>query len=154
MGFGIKFLVFIIINFAALGIGIWLSGEGSSSAWYQGVNKAPWTPPGWVFGSAWTLIMICFSVFMALAWDKVDNKTILLILFAIQLVLNIIWNPVFFNYNYPLAGLIIISALTILVAYFIFGYYKEMRTLVLFASPYLIWLIIAVSLNAYIVVKN
>ncbi|QLH45180.1 MAG: tryptophan-rich sensory protein [Bacteroidota bacterium] len=24
---------------------------------------SPWTPPGWVFGFAWTLIMVCYSFF-------------------------------------------------------------------------------------------
>src|SRR5210317_2494192 len=93
----IRLIIFLVINFSSLAIGIWLSGEGSSSEWYQSVNKAPWTPPGWVFGSAWALIMICFSVFIAHAYSKVDNRQLLIILFLIQFVLNIIWNPVFFN---------------------------------------------------------
>ena len=58
-------IIFLIINFAALGIGSFLMGEGPSGEYYQSTNKAPWTPPGWVFGAAWTLIMVCFSVYMA-----------------------------------------------------------------------------------------
>ena len=54
------FLIFLIINFAALGLGSWIMGAGAQSEWYSSLNQAPWTPPGWVFGAAWTIIMICF----------------------------------------------------------------------------------------------
>jgi tryptophan-rich sensory protein len=27
---------------------------------YLNLNKAPWTPAGWVFGAAWTSVMLFF----------------------------------------------------------------------------------------------
>lgn len=60
-----RIALFLVLNFAALGIGGLFSGQGVPSDWYTGLNKAPWTPPGWVFGSAWTIIMICFAIYMA-----------------------------------------------------------------------------------------
>ena len=56
---------FLLVNFGGLAIGNWLMNSGPSSTWYLELNKAPWTPPGWVFGAAWTLIMICFSIYLA-----------------------------------------------------------------------------------------
>ncbi|HAV24553.1 MAG TPA: hypothetical protein DCX01_00100 [Bacteroidetes bacterium] len=52
------------------------------------MNKVPWTPPGWVFGAAWTTIRVCFSIYMAY-WVKVDNTNTVLALFALQFVLNV-----------------------------------------------------------------
>ena len=54
-----------MLNFGALAIGSYFTASGASSDWYQNLNKAPWTPAGWVFGAAWTSIMICYSVYMA-----------------------------------------------------------------------------------------
>ena len=52
--------LFLLLNFGALAIGSYFMNNGPQSNWYLTLNKAPWTPPGWVFGVAWTTIMICF----------------------------------------------------------------------------------------------
>lgn len=150
----IRLSIFLLINFAALGLGMLLSGSGSGSEWYFGLNKAPWTPPGWVFGSAWTLIMIFFSIFMAFAWKNPEIRNLLLILFVVQFILNVGWNPVFFNFNMAGLGLVIIALLTALIGFFLFGWLHEMKSKALFILPYFLWLLIATSLNAYIVFKN
>jgi tryptophan-rich sensory protein len=59
-------LLFVIINFATLAIGSFLMDDGASSLWYKNLNRAYWEPHGWVFGVAWTTIMICFSIYLAL----------------------------------------------------------------------------------------
>jgi tryptophan-rich sensory protein len=149
-----RVLLFLLINFAALGLGGFFTGNGVSSDWYVNLNKAPWTPPGWVFGAAWTTIMICFSFYMAYAVKQVDNFKWLIGLFVLQWILNVVWNPVFFYYQQVLLGLIVISLLTLLVGYFFFNYWSVLKLKALFILPYLIWLIIATSLNAYVLVKN
>jgi len=53
-----------------------------------------------------------------------------------------------------LAGLIIILLLTALVVYMLMAYKKELGNKVLLLLPYIIWLIIATSLNAYALVAN
>ncbi len=147
-------IIFLVINFAALGIGGWLMARGPVSEWYLALDKAPWTPPGWMFGTAWTLIMITFSLFMAYAWGAVSDRNVLLAAFIIQLALNIGWNPVFFRYHHTAWGLLIILALTLLVAYFFFNYLHLLKWKSLLVLPYLLWLLVASSLNAFIVIKN
>ena len=149
-----RVLIFLVINFAALGIGGMFTGGGSSSAWYNGLNVAPWTPPGWVFGAAWTSIMICFAFYMAKAWTPGESNTGLLILFIIQWALNVGWNPVFFYYHLSTAGLMIISLLTILLVVLLIFKFGELAWYNLLLAPYIIWLFIATSLNAYIVFNN
>ena len=72
-------IFFLLLNFAALAIGGLFTGSGVSSEWYQNLNKAPWTPPGWVFGTVWTLIMILFAIYMAMLikTEKKNNHTTL-----------------------------------------------------------------------------
>lgn len=147
-------LIFLILNFGALGIGGWLMGGEVQGEWYQNLNKAPWTPPGWVFGAAWTTIMVCFSVFMAQAWNNAENKTLLVSLFTIQWLLNVAWNSIFFKFHLVLPGLVVISLLTLLVAYFLIGYWSDVKWYALFVLPYAVWLVVATSLNGYILANN
>lgn len=149
-----RLIIFLVINFAALGLGGLFTGQGVPSEWYQSLDKAPWTPPGWVFGAAWTSIMICFAFYMTSAWESVGNRNLLIGLFVLQWVLNVMWNPVFFKYHAVLAGLIVISSLFFLVGYFLFGYLSDLKVKSLLILPYFIWLGIASSLNAYIYLKN
>ena len=145
-----RIFLFIILTFGGLALGSLFTTEGVASSWYQELPKAPWTPPGWVFGAAWTFIMVCFSFYMALLWEKVKNKKQLIILFTIQWILNVSWNPIFFYLHEIGIGLLIITTLLLVVHIFLFKYYKVLAWRSLLILPYAIWLWIATSLNAYI----
>lgn len=149
-----RIIIFLVLNFGALGIGGFFTGKGVPSEWYSNLNKAPWSPPGWVFGFAWTTIMICFSVYMAYAWAKVSDLKLLMILFALQWVLNIAWNPAFFYFHQVSVALMIIILLTVLVGYFLVAYWSDLKMYSLLIIPYFVWLLIATSLNAYVLIKN
>jgi tryptophan-rich sensory protein len=149
-----RFLLFLLINFAGLALSGLFTGKGVPSAWYQDLVKAPWTPPGWVFGFAWTVIMISFALYMAFLLDRSDRINKLLLLFGLQFILNNLWSPVFFHFRMPLTGLFIIFLLTLVVGYLFFSYRARLQWKSLLILPYLLWLILATSLNAYIVVFN
>jgi benzodiazapine receptor len=150
----IKVIVFLLINFGALTLGGLFTKNGVSSDWYENLHKAPWTPPGWMFGVAWTFIMICFSFYMAEVWKIDENKNFIILLFSAQWILNVAWNPVFFYLQQSDFGLIIIVLLTFLVGFFLVFYWQEIKIKSLYILPYFLWLMIATSLNAYIVFKN
>jgi tryptophan-rich sensory protein len=150
----LKIIGFLFINFGALALGGLFAGSGAGSNWYAELNKAPWTPPGWVFGFAWTTIMLCFSVYMATLYAKTKSVKTVIILYAIQWMLNVAWNPIFFHLHNPIIGLIVIVALTSLVTYFLFRYRSSQKGFSLLLLPYVIWLFIATSLNAYVVIMN
>ena len=149
-----RIVIFLALNFGALGIGGLFTGKGVPSEWYNNLDKAPWSPPGWVFGFAWTTIMICFALYMSYAWTKVSDLKTLGILFGIQWVLNIAWNPAFFYFHQVSMALVLICLLTVLIGYFLVHYWSDLKLYSLFIMPYFVWLLIATSLNAYILVKN
>ena len=149
-----RIVIFLILNFAALGIGSIFTGKGVPSDWYITLDKAPWTPPGWMFGAAWTTIMICFSVYMAQLWPAQEKRNLILALFIVQWVLNVAWNPLFFHFHYVGLALVVISMLTLLLGYMLYDLWPLMKIRSALLLPYLIWLIIATSLNAYIYLKN
>jgi tryptophan-rich sensory protein len=154
MKVAIRLIAFLVLNFLALGVGGLLMGNGPSSDWYLQLNKAPWTPPGWVFGVAWTTIMLCFAAYMALGWSELSDKKQWITLYTIQWVLNVSWNPLFFRYHQVGAALVVIILLTILIAWFLFGYCSRLRMKSVFILPYFLWLMVATSLNAYIRFMN
>ncbi|MCG8183818.1 TspO/MBR family protein [Tenacibaculum piscium] len=151
----IRFLLFLVVNFLALGIGVILMENGPKSEWYLSLNKAPWTPAGWVFGAAWSTIMLLFAFYMtklSFKFPFLDKK--LTILFSVQWILNVGWNYLFFNQHLMGIGLLVITLLWLLIGYFTFKYLKELKINTLWILPYLIWMTIATTLNAYTVLYN
>lgn len=157
MKFSLQLIVYLVINFGALGLGSLLMGDAVSSDWYNDMNRAPWTPPGWVFGAAWTLVMITFSIFMALLTEKKAfwnlNRPIVA-LFWIQFIFNIAWNYIFFNQQLIGLGLLeIILLFLVVVALFLVGL-RNKGPKAFWITPYILWLCIAISLNGYIYFMN
>ena len=149
------FVGFLVVNFGALGLGVYLMNGVPTSDWYQNqLNRAPWEPPGRFFGVAWTTIMILFSIYMTYWWNSGVGKKKIISLYITQLILNVLWNPVFFGNKEFLFGLIIISSLSLVMGYFFFGNWKTLKTKSFLVLPYFVWLLVATSLNLYIVLMN
>lgn len=150
------FVLFLVLNFGALAIGGILMGASPvENNWYTSLHQAPWTPPGFVFGIAWTIIMLCFSMYLSTSSVFVMSEPKRRKTYIIHLVLNVAWNPVFFYLHltwlaFPiLIGLIFsLIQLNRQMAYT----FSTAKSWLLF--PYFIWLAIAASLNAYIAIMN
>ena len=153
MKFSSTFIIFLLLNFGALLLGNLLMNDGATSEWYISLNKAPWTPPGWVFGAAWTSVMIFFSVYMAFLYQNLKTRSVIF-LYSLHLMLNIPWNYIFMNKHMILLGLIDISLLTILLFYLLFAYKNILSNMRFFSLPYCIWLLLATSLNLYVLIYN
>lgn len=150
---GLVFFVFLVLNFGALWIGTILMENGPNDSWYLGLNKAPWTPPGWVFGAAWTTIMLLYSCYMTILWKQKANQTII-VLFFIQWLLNVGWNWFFFNQHEMFISELVLFLLTFIIGFFLVFYNKKMHLYSLLLVPYLMWLLVANSLNLYVLLYN
>lgn len=146
-------VLFLLINFVGLAFGSWLMNNGPMTDWYADLNKAPWSPPGWVFGFAWTTIMVCFSFYLGILFTKNYNFKLTFIYF-IQFVLNVSWNYIFFNQHLILLGLLAILLLTALLFFYFFKLSNKRENYKYLLLPYMIWLCIATSLNLYILIHN
>lgn len=153
MRFALTFVIFLILNFGGLGIGTLLMNNGPYSYWYTSLEQAPWTPAGWVFGAAWTCVMIFFSVYMTFLYQNLNTKKVCL-LYGIQFLLNISWNYIFFNQHQIGLGLLNIVLLLMLTVYFFVAFKSILKHFRFFILPYCLWLIMATSLNLYIVIYN
>lgn len=146
-------LVFLVLNFGGLALGSWLMNNGPQNDWYTNLNRAPWTPPGWVFGAAWTTIMLLFSVYLGKLFT-VNNTKKLRLVFTIQFLLNVSWNFIFFNQQLVFLALIVLLLLTAVLFYYLLKLSKPVGNYKYLLLPYCIWLCIATSLNAYVLIHN
>ena len=143
------FGLFFVLNFGALALGSLLMGSSPiENEWYLELNKAPWTPPGWVFGAAWTTIMLLFTVYLTIQDKAKLNSRWFIALFSLQFLTNVLWNPIFFHYHWIFLGMIVIFILFISLVLLLY-FFKSSAWKSIFLLPYLMWLTIAFSLNAY-----
>jgi len=145
-------LVSILVSFvpAAVG-GRFLPGE-----WYRALDKPPWTPPGWVFGPAWTLLYLSMGVAAWLVWrERLGSRALLpLALFGAQLVLNGLWSWLFFGLRRPDLALADIVALWLAIAATIVAFWGVRPVAGALLLPYLAWVTFATALNADIWRRN
>ena len=153
MKYTLTFLGFLAINLGALFLGTLLMNDGPTSSWYFDLEKAPWTPAGWVFGAAWTCVMVFFSVFISYLHQNLESRK-LWFLFGIQFILNVSWNYIFMNKHLIDLGLLNITILTFLMFYFFIAFKDLIGYMRFFVLPYCVWLLLASSLNLYVVLYN
>ncbi len=123
--------------------------------WYHNLNKPFLNPPDWIFAPVWALIYIMMIVsFIIFLKSGGGNKSGAAILFMSQLVLNLIWSPVFFGNMNPKGALIVIILLVITLLWTIIAFYKYSKTAAILLIPYFVWVIFAVYLNFEIVRLN
>jgi tryptophan-rich sensory protein len=133
----------------------WLSNSGYGNSWFDALAKPAFMPPAWVFPLAWTLLYILMGIAVAkvIARDTPARRPAL-ILFVVQLILNLAWSPVFFGLHQARAGFAIIALLTLGVAVTILLFARVRRSAALLMLPYLAWLVFAACLNLAIVRLN
>lgn len=124
--------------------------------WYKKLKKAPWTPPSKVFGIVWSVLYTLLFISFFLVWNnkKCFPYCNALTMFLIQLALNLTWTTVFFRYRMirtALVSIILIIIFTIIT----FTYFIKVSKLAAYLLlPYIAWLLLASSLNLYIVLYN
>lgn len=124
--------------------------------WCETLNRAPWSPPNYVFGIVWPILYLLMFISFSLVFFNKKCKGLCepLLFFLLQLVLNLGWTTIFFRFRQLVAGLIVITAIIGITGYTAYRFYSIDKTASLLLIPYLLWLCVAFSLNAYIVMYN
>ena len=124
--------------------------------WYQALNKPVFTPPDWIFAPVWSVlyILMAMSLFAYAKTPSKINKGLGYAVFFIQLVLNLLWTPVFFTFKQIEAGAVICTLLVILVLITIRLFYEVSKPAAILLVPYFLWLILAAYLNIEILRLN
>ncbi|AXV37127.1 MAG: TspO protein [Methanobacterium sp. BRmetb2] len=129
----------------------------SLTTWYVALNKPSWTPPNWAFGPIWTTLYILIGIAAYLVWreglHRKDVK-IALSVFALQLILNLLWSLIFFGLQSIYGGLIEIIILWIAILINLILFYRISKVAGLLLVPYIVWVTIAAYLNYSVYLLN
>jgi tryptophan-rich sensory protein len=129
----------------------------SVSTWYAELSRPSFTPPGWAFGVVWPILYVMMGISAFLVWNagiaKKQVKTALAI-FAVHLLLNALWTPIFFGLHMLLLALVEIILLWLALLTTIFYFRKISKPAALLLVPYILWLTFAVTLNAAFYLLN
>ena len=119
-----------------------------TTGWYEEVKPAI-TPPGFVFGIVWTILfaLIALSMYFSLSNANKKDQKILINLFAVNLVLNVLWSVLFFGMHSPLASFIDLGILLLSILALIRTTWKVSQLSSWLLLPYAIWVSFAGFLN-------
>ena len=117
---------------------------------YKNLVQPKLAPPAILFPIAWSILYVLMSIAAVITKDN-DRC---LKLYYFQLILNIIWTPIFFLFNNYLLALIDLIVLLINVIYMTYIFYKENNKTVYLLMPYILWLLFALYLNCFIYLNN
>jgi translocator protein len=127
------------------------------STWYASLSKPSWAPPNWLFGPIWTILFVLMGISLFLIWREGFNRRdvrFALLIFGVQLVLNLLWSVVFFSFHSLFGSFILIMILWIAILANIIAFYVISKPAGLLLVPYIIWVSIASYLNYSIYLLN
>jgi len=114
---------------------------------FDSLIKPSFAPPPSLFGPVWTVLYLLMGISLYRVLKSEGNIRIALIFFAIQLILNFIWSPVFFVLENRLLAFVIILVLLFFILITAFSFYKIDRVAGLLFIPYILWVSFATVLN-------
>ncbi len=144
----------VIITVFVFGLGGMTTTVGP---WYRNLRKPAWNPPNWIFGPAWAIILSLTACSGVLAWINSSDPRIHLriaVLFGINMILHMLWSPLFFYLQRPDWALIEVIFLWLSIVALIIGLGPVSSNASLLLVPYLLWVAFAAVLNLVIVRMN
>jgi tryptophan-rich sensory protein len=128
-----------------------------TGAWYQQLRKPPWQPPDWLFGPVWTTIYALVVIAGVRGWQRAARgapREWLIVLFASNGFVNVLWSLLFFRLHRPDWALAEVGVLwsSVLALTVVLGLRDRVGGLLI--VPYLAWVSFAAFLNLTIVALN
>ena len=139
-------IILIAATLAAGGIVGFLTQK--DSAFYEGLNKPAFAPPGWLFPVAWTLLYAAMATAMWFVLrTQSDDRFILLGLYIAQLAVNLTWPYLFFVQHAFGLAFFWLLLLWCLAGIMLQQFFRESRIAGWLLIPYQLWLTFAAVLN-------
>ncbi len=148
-----KFLSLAAFLIVVLGGGILIGFTTPPGAWFAGLAKPSFNPPGWVFGPVWTLLYICIAIAGWRQW-RADRGGLAMRLWLVQMVLNFLWSPLFFGAHRIDWAFAVILLLLAAILLFVRSTWTRDRISALLFLPYAAWVAFASVLNGSILYLN
>ena len=145
----VRWALFLVPAVLLLGFVSGRLGGDASDPWFIALEKPAIFPPPAAFGIVWPILYTLMGLAAAMvcaAWGS-RYRLPAILAFALQLVVNLAWSPVFFGEHEITLGLYIILVLDVAVLVTIVLFWKVRRAAALLLVPYLAWILFATVLN-------
>ena len=112
-------------------------------------------PPGYLFAIIWPILYLLMGIssyLVSKTYSCYSNTC--LVIYYVQLIVNLLWPIIFFVLDLRLFALIFIIILIILVLYMIWCFLGVNKKAAYLQIPYLVWLLFATYLNYSIYILN
>lgn len=156
-----------------------MSGYGMT--WYAHLLKPTLNPPNWIFAPVWTVLYFLMGISLFLVWKndwKVSielspkewkkswnkysdrlwtgswQKTNIISIFTIQLLLNLLWTFIFFGLRQPGYAFFELCMLWVSIIYTVINFYRVSQSAAYLLLPYFFWVTFAGYLNVNIWLLN
>lgn len=127
------------------------------SWYYTTLVKPSWNPPDWLFAPAWTVLFVLMGISLSVVLEAGLEKSEVrrgVVLFGIQLFLNLGWSASFFGMRSPMAGFAEILVLWLAIVATMAAFARVSAKAAILLVPYLMWVSFASYLNFTIVRLN
>lgn len=117
---------------------------------YDSLVKPAFAPPAWVFPVVWTGLYVLLGYAAYLVWSagvKRPGVREALFYYAVNLIANFFWLPIFFRWQLYWFALVWLGMMLILAAILTVKFYRINRGAGVIGLLYLLWLLYAFALN-------
>jgi translocator protein len=128
-----------------------------SMPWYTGLIKPDLTPPAWIFAPVWSVLYVMMGLSLyTIIQAGIHRKDVIigLVLFALQLLLNVAWSYVFFGLHSTFFGFVALVALWAILLCTVIQLLRFSVGAAALLLPYLFWVTFAAFLNYLIMTLN
>jgi translocator protein len=139
------------VAFGAGALGAFFSPGFSASAasWYAALIKPHWVPPPNWFGPVWSVLYVSMAIAAWIIWRERYHRRrrVAIGAYAVQLLLNALWAPLFFGLKNIDAGLFDIVALWLAVGWTMREFARVKPSAAIIFIPYWSWVTFASAIN-------
>ncbi len=125
--------------------------------WYRSLVQPAWKPPDIWFGPAWTLIFTLTAAAGVIGWQRIPYphaRRRMLLLFALNAGLNMLWSLLYFRLQRPDWALMEVGFLWLSIVLLMLHLRRHAPVASALLLPYLVWVSFASALNAAAVQLN
>ena len=147
--FSLACLIVICESVGLLG-GLWTGPE--IPHWYRTLAKPSFNPPSWIFAPVWTslYLLMAIAAWLVFSAPASSARTMSLVLFAVQLALNLAWSWIFFRKHALGAAVVEVASLWCAIGATTILFSHVSPAAAWLMAPYWAWVTFASLLNASI----
>ena len=145
----IRWSLFLVPGIVLLGFFSGTAGGGAGTPWFASLVKPSLFPPPATFGIVWSILYVLMGFALALIVTArgAPGRTTAIVVFAIQLAMNLAWSPLFFGAHQITAALYLLLAIDAAVLATVVLFWRVRPLAGMLLVPYLAWVLFASVLN-------